>query len=87
MKVTDTCSPEAIALTAICQLHIELLADEGFAGYDGTKDAFDSLYSELLVIARDEVSLEVDPVDQVVETFYQYQLEICEGQREIDWYL
>jgi hypothetical protein len=87
MKVTDTYSPEAVALTATCQLHDELLADDGFAGYDGTKGAFDRLYSELFVIARDEVSLEVDPVDQVVETFYQYQLEIGEGQREIDWYL
>ena len=87
MKVTDTCSPEAIALKATCLLHIELLDDQGFAGYDGTKDAFDRLYSELFVIARDEVSLEVDPVDQVVETFYQYQLEIGEGQREVNWYL
>jgi hypothetical protein len=87
MKVTDTCSPEAVALTATCHLHAELLADDSFAGYYGSKDAFDQLYSELFVIARDEVSLEVDPVDQVVETFYQYQLEIGEGQRQVDWYL
>ena len=87
MKAIDTMSPEAIALTAACELHGELLADQGFAGYDGTKDAFDRLYSELFVIARDEVSLEVEPVSQVVETFYQYQLEICESQRAFDWYL
>jgi hypothetical protein len=87
MKVTDTQSPEAVALTAACRLHGELLADDGFAGYDGTKGAFDLLYSELFVIARDEISLEISPVEQVVETFYQYQLEIGEGQREIDWYL
>ena len=87
MKAIDTLSPEAVALTAACQLHAELLADDGFAGYDGTKGAFDRLYSELFVIARDEVSLEVDPVDQVVETFYQYQLEIGKGQREVNWYL
>lgn len=87
MKLTDTTSPEAVALQAAIQLHAELLADEGFAGYDGTKDAFDSLYRELFVIARDEVSLEIDPVNQVVDTFYDYQLEITEGQREVDWYL
>ena len=87
MKVTDTCSPEAVTLTATCQLHAELLADDGFAGYDGTKDAFDQLYSELFVIARDEVSLEVDPVDQVVGMFYEYHSEICDGTREVDWYL
>lgn len=83
----DSVSPEAVALTAACQMHNELLQDEGFAGYDGTKDAFDNLYQELFVIARDEVSLEVDPVDQVVETFYAYQAEIAMGDRDFDWYL
>lgn len=87
MKITDTASPEAVALTATCRLHGELLADENFAGYDGTKDAFDRLYSELFVIARDEVSLEIEPVEMVVETFYVFQFEIGEGDREVDWYL
>jgi len=87
MKLTDTSSPEAVALTAACQLHTDLLPDEGFAGYDGTKAQFDALYRELFVIARDEVSLEIDPVDQVVDTFYDYQLEICNGERSVDWYL
>lgn len=87
MKALDTVSPEAVALTATCQLHPELLADEGFAGYDGTKAQFDALYRELFVIARDEVSLEIDPVDQVISTFFDYQFEITEGQREVDWYL
>jgi hypothetical protein len=87
MKVTDTCSPEAFALKATCLLHTELLDDQGFAGYDGTKEAFDRLYSELFVIARDEVSLEVEAVSQVIDTFFDYQLEIRRGQREVDWYL
>lgn len=87
MKVIDTVSPEAVALTAACQLHSELLSDEGFAGYDGTKFQFDMLYRELFMIARDEVSLEVEPVEQVVETFYQYQAEISAGERDADWYL
>lgn len=87
MKALDTVSPEAVALTAACQLHTELLQDEGFAGYNGTKELFDDLYRELFVIARDEVSLEVDPVNQVVETFYAYQAEISSGDRDFDWYL
>lgn len=86
MKFTDTMSPEAVALTAACQMHGEILGDESMAGYDGTKAAFDSLYKELFVIARDEVSLEIDAVDQVISTFFDYQLEIVEGQREVDWY-
>lgn len=83
----DACSPEAVALTAACQLHTELLQDEGFAGYEGTKEQFDNLYLELFIIARDEVSLEVEPVEMVVETYYDYQTEISAGERDFDWYL
>jgi hypothetical protein len=86
-KFTDTVSPEAVALTAACKLHTKLLNDDLFMGYDGTKFAFDSLYQELFIIARDEVSLEVEPINQVIETWYDYQYEIMEGNREACWYL
>lgn len=86
MKITDTTSPEAVALTAACQMHGDLLNDNGFLGYDGTKHSFDSLYNELFVIARDEVSLEVEPVEQVIETWYEYQAEISNGERDPFWY-
>lgn len=87
MKITDTQSPEAVALSAACILHSQLLQDENFAGYDGTKSQFDDLYRQLFVIARDEVSLEIDPIGMVVETFYDYQTEIAQGVRDWDWYL
>ena len=87
MKITDNASPEAIALTAACQMHGKLLTDDAFMGYDGTKDAFDALYQELFIIARDEVSLEVEPVAQVTETWYDYQYEIMEGHREPCWFM
>jgi len=90
MKAIDTMSPEAVALTAACRLHGELLADECFAGYNGTKDAFDNLYRELFVIALEENEaewLEVDPVEIVVEAFYVFQFEISEGVRKVDWFL
>ncbi len=86
MKFTDTVSPEAVALTAACQLHAEMLNDDGFAGYDGTKEQFDFLYQELFVIARDEVSLEIEPLQQVIDTFFDYQVEISEGVRYFDWF-
>jgi len=79
-------SPEAVALTAACQLHAELLSDDCFPGYEGTKEQFDELFAELFIIARDEVSLEVEPVEQVVDTFYEYQLEISSGDRPFDWF-
>ena len=86
MKNTDTVSPEAVALTAACQLHKDLLNSDGFEGYDGTKEQFDRLFQELFVIARDEVSLEIDPISQVTETFWDYQTEISFGQRDSDWF-
>jgi len=87
MKNTDTVSPEAVALTAACKLHKEILGDECFLGYDGTKEQFDLLFKELFVIARDEVSLEIEPVTQVVETWYDFQTEMSAGQRDCDWFL
>ena len=86
-KPTDFTSPEAVALTAACNLHYDLLYDDGFAGYLGTKRQFDALYQELFIIARDEVSLEVDPLNQVMDTWYDYQFEIANGDRSFDWYL
>lgn len=87
MKVIDTFSPEAVALTAACSLHPQLLQDESFVGYDGTKEQFDWLYKELFVIARDEVSLEVEPVNQVIDTWYEYQEEVSKGERFAGWFL
>jgi hypothetical protein len=74
------------ALTATIQLHGELLGEACYAGYDGTKDDFDSLYAEVYAIARDEVPDEAD-IDQICETFHDYQLEQMQGHRDIGWYL
>ena len=80
-------TPSQFALTAACQLHKRLLNDDLFMGYDGEKESFDQLFDELVVIARSEVSLEVEPVDQIIDTWYQYQYEIMEGDREPCWFL
>jgi hypothetical protein len=80
-------SLQNLALSASFRVHSEILGNESFVGYEGTKDQFDDLYNELYVIARDEVSLEVDPIDQIIETWYDYQNEICDGHRDVYWYL
>ena len=74
------------ALEACFVLHKQMLTDCCYAGYDGTKDDFDTLYAEVLVICRDELPDEAE-IDQVVETFHDYQLETMDGVREIGWYL
>lgn len=87
MKTIDTTSPEAVALNAAVRLHPELLRNGGFPAYNGTKEAFDTLYKELFVISYGEVSLEVEPVDTVIQTWYDYQQEIHFGARMADWFL
>ena len=72
---------ETRALEAALILDRDLLADEGFAGYYG-EEMFESLQAEVYAIAET-----VESVDDIVETFYQFQSEICEGDREVDWYM
>jgi hypothetical protein len=86
-KMTNKNKTEKLALEACFVLHTELQKSDTFSGYEGTKEDFDYLFQEVYVIARDEVSLEVEPVEQIVDTFYQYQLEIVAGDRQIYWYL
>jgi hypothetical protein len=77
---------EQKALLSCLQLHKELLEGEGFEGYDGSKEAFDRLYEEVYAIVKEELAEEAD-VEQVVETFYQYQAETAVGVRDADWWL
>ena len=75
-----------VVLTTACRLHGELLADEGFAGYDGSKDQFDRLYAELLVIARNEIHPDLLDEENLVETFYSFQAAIAAGDADADWF-
>ena len=74
------------ALAASFLLHNQLLDDCNYAGYEGTKEDFDRLYDEVFVICRDELPDDAD-CEQVIETFYDYQLEQMDGVREVGWYL
>jgi hypothetical protein len=87
-KVIDTVSPEAVALSAAIELHTTMLHDDAWMGYCGTKEGFDNLYQELFVIARDHVSSESNNVvEDTVNTFFEFQGEIAEAEREVDWFL
>lgn len=74
------------ALEACFVLHKQMLTDCCYAGYEGNKENFDNLYREVFIICRDELPDEAD-IDQVIETFHDYQLEQMNGDREIGWYL
>jgi hypothetical protein len=74
------------ALSASFVLHEQMLTDCNYNGYDGDKDDFDNLYQEVFVIVRDELPDNAD-LEQIVECFHEYQLEIMNGQRDVTWYL
>ena len=77
---------EKLAIQATFQLHNELLVDDFFAGYEGSKENFDDLYNQVYKIVSQEL-WDGAEVDQVVETFYTYETEIAQGLREVDWHL
>ena len=72
-----------IALAAAFQLNGEILADpETFPGYEGTVQCFNELLTECFYIVENEGIF-----GHVAEKFYDNQLEIAEGEREVDYYL
>jgi hypothetical protein len=73
------------ALNATIAIHNKIQNDEAFNGYEGDKDAFDELYKQVYVIVRNELFDDAD-LELVTETFFWYQSEIADGEREVDWY-
>jgi hypothetical protein len=74
------------ALRASFELHVQMLNECCYAGYDGDKKAFDRLFDEVYAITKDEVPDDAD-VEYIIETFHEYQLEQMNGEREVGWYL
>jgi hypothetical protein len=79
-------SLQNLALSASFVLHGQLLADCNYAGYDGGKNDFDNLYKEVYSIIREELPNDAD-LEQIVDCFHEYQLEIMNGQRDVCWFL
>ena len=82
----NTITSENLALEVCFKLHGELLKDEFFAGYEGSKEQFDDLYTQIFRIIETELPAHSD-TDLIIETFYQYEDEIAQGLRECDWHL
>ena len=76
---------ETNALEATIELHKQMQTDDAFAGYEADINAFNTLYNEVYTIVRYEL-FDGAEVDQVIETFYLYNTEIANGEREVDWY-
>ena len=74
------------ALNATIAIHNQIQNDEAFNGYESTIESFDELYKQVYVIVRRELFDDAD-IDLVTETFFWYQNEVMDGEREADWYL
>lgn len=81
-----TLSLEHLALRASFALNDELLTSDAAWGYSGSKEDFDRLYRECFVIARDEVGSKKS-LDDILDTFWDIQLEVMNGNRAVEWYL
>ena len=80
-------APQTVALSAACRLHGEMLEDDAFAGYDGSKEAFDRLYEELFAIAKQQIHPDLLDEDNLEATFYVFQDAVASGELPVDWYL
>ena len=74
------------ALRAAFVLNSELLPDNSTCNYSGSKEDFDRIYQECLFIAREELSDEA-VIDQICDLFWDYQMEIMNGHRQVEYYL
>jgi hypothetical protein len=86
MPVQLTETADQIALEASFQLHREMLAGDGFYGYDGSIDAFQNLTQECLFIIEEQL-IHDDNLDDVIYQFHLNQAEISEGERDACYWM
>jgi hypothetical protein len=69
---------------ALAILDRDLRNDPGMCGYGAHEESEDNLQKEILAISKLEG---IFTYDQIIEKFWDINLEITEGEREVDWYL
>jgi len=80
---------DQVAIAAAYQLHNEMLHDDGFFGYAGSIEDFQSLTEECFYIVDNELSplQRMDAVANTVEWFYAIQAEISNGERDAYYWM
>lgn len=76
-----------LTLTAAFAVHNAINNDDAFCGYDGSTEAFATLLAEVDAVAKHLVQPLNTNVDGIVETWFEVQNEIAEGNLAVDWYL
>jgi hypothetical protein len=77
-----------LALQAATAIHGTINGDDAFCGYDGTTETFATLLAEVQMVAEYLIEpINAQSVDAIVETWFEVQNEIGEGNLAVDWYL
>jgi hypothetical protein len=76
-----------LALTAATAIHNDINGNDAFLGYEGTIAAFATLLAEVQSVVDYLVQPLNTNVDGIVETWFDVQTEIAEGNLAVDWYL
>lgn len=77
----------ALVLAAAFAVHEAIKDDDGFAGYDCSKEQFDRLYAEVAAVIEELVPLDLQDIENIVYTWFAVQESIAQGEVEVDWYL
>jgi hypothetical protein len=75
-----------LSLTAATAIHNDINGCDAWLGYEGTIDAFADLLAEVDAIVEHLICPFQMHVDDIVETWYQVQNEIAEGNLAVDWF-
>lgn len=75
-----------LSLTAATAIHNDINGCDAWLGYEGTTDAFADLLAEVDAVVEHLVQPCDFNVVNIVETWYQVQNHIAEGDLAVDWF-
>jgi hypothetical protein len=75
-----------LTLTAATAIHNDINGNDAFLGYEGTTEAFATLLAEVNAVAEYLVQPLNTNVNGIVETWFEVQNEIAEGNLAVDWF-
>jgi hypothetical protein len=77
--------PDQLAIQAAVALNADLLTSDAAWGYNGSVEDFARLLQECHAIVTREVFLPT--LDTVLDAYWDIQMEVMNGDRNINWYL
>jgi len=76
--------PDQLAIQAAAALNADLLTSNSAWGYNGTVEDFARLLQECHAIVKETF---MPTLDTVLDAYWDVQMEVMNGERNINWYL